>query len=874
MLPASTRMPLEPNRRIGAYEVLDQLGSGGMGEVYRARDTRLGRIVAIKLISSDLHTDADARERLSREAQLASSLNHPNIVTVYDVGETEGRPFIVMELVAGESLHQRLFAGPLRPREALTIAAQVADGLAAAHAAGVVHRDLKPQNIMLTSDGRAKIVDFGLSKLTPAAAGPEEGTSHGSVLTAAHAILGSAGYMAPEQVTGQPVDGRADQFALGAVLYELLTGKRAFKKDTSVQTMAAILEDEPPSLATIVPSLPPQAALIVERCLSKRSDGRYASTQDLARDLHDARDAVGHSTRSQTWTPPPRSLSVPWWGIAAGVLLLVIALVVSMRERTPAPADSGPVTAGTLRQLAILPFVNITKDPLDQILCDGIVETLTSSLTQLERFERALRVVPASEIRRDNIASAREAYSAFGATTVITGAVQRSGASLRLTLNLVDAVELRQLGSRTIDVAPGRDASTQDTVVNAAAALLDLELDPESRQALAAGGTAVPDAYENYVRARGYLQRLDRAENVDHAIEFFSKAVAADSQYALAHAGLGEASWRKYELTREPHWIDRAVASCGQALEIDERLAPVHVTLALIARGRGRYEEAVALAGRASELDPVSSDAFRELGRAYEALGRYDAAETTYQKAITARPDDWLAYNTLGAFYFGRGRPQEAETQFRHVLTLTPDNTRAFNNLGSTLFALGRPEDAAAMWEKSASIRPTAIAVSNLGTYYFDRGRYTDSARAFERAVTLTANDYRLWRNLGAARYWAPGQRAAARPAFEEAVKLAERARDVNPREPNLLAALADSFAMIGLADAARQTAAALAALDPTEASVLFTMAGMYEHLGERDLALAWLEKAVANGYSRERIARSPTLAELRKDARYKTVIK
>jgi len=847
-----------------------------MGEVYNARDTRLGRVVAIKFISNNVH--ANARERFAREAQLASSLNHPNIVTVYDVGEQDGHPFIVMEMIEGESLFLHLVSKPFKIREALEIACQVADGLAAAHAANVVHRDLKPQNIMLTSDGRAKIVDFGLSKLTSGSADPDELTAAHGVLTADRAVLGSAGYMAPEQVAGQSVDERADQFALGTILYEMLSGKRAFKKATSVQTMASIIDDEPQSLLELQPQVSEPVVALVERCLAKSPERRYASTQDLARDLHDLRDGLISGSRSSLRMPRAKARSTKWWvgarlWVGASLSAVAIAAIAgglwSRNSRTPDGAPALP----TVRLIAVLPFTNVTKDPIDQIFCDGLVETLTSSLTQLERFQRTLRVVPASEVRRDSATSAKEARNAFGATLAITGSIQRGPSSLRLILNLVDAVKLHQLSSRTITIAPGQGEATLETVVTAATALLDLQIDPELRLALTAGGTTAPNAYAEYVQGRGYLLRFDRAENIDLAIERFTRATGIDNRYALAHAGLGEAYWRKYEADKNPLWIDRAVDSCGQALKIDDRLAPVHVTLALIARGRGRYEEAVAVAGRAIELDPFSSDGYRELGRAYEALNRPSDAEATYQKAIQARSDDWIAYNALGSFYYSRARYAEAETAYRRVLDLTPDNTRAYSNLGATLFALRRPEEAAALWERSVALRPTYAAVSNLGTYYFDRGRYTEAARSFERAVTLMPNEHRVWRNLGAALYWAPGERQKAAAAFERSVTLAEQARQVNPRQIDLLAQLADAYSMLGRERQAREAAISVERLGPQEPTVLFILAGVYEQLGDRTAALSWLEKAIAAGYQRERIERSPTFAQLRKDQNYARLI-
>lgn len=862
-------MPLEAGRLVGSYEILGQLGAGGMGEVYRARDTRLGRVVAIKFVSSRSFTERGASERLGREAQLASSLNHPNIVTVYDIGFEHGHPYIVMELVDGESLWQRLSTRRFKVREVLDIAAQVAEGLAAAHAAGVVHRDLKPQNIMLTADGRAKIVDFGLSKQKAATLGADDVTAR-DFSTGDHVVMGTAGYMAPEQVAGEAVDGRADQFAVGAVMYEMLSGRRAFRKATAVQTMAAIIEEEPESLYVAAPGVPPPVVTVVERCLSKSPDRRYASTLDLARDLRDLRDALAGSQSSMRLVPPQR-FALPLWAVAA-VLIAVSALaVVSIalnreRPRTVAPAAA---SASPLSLIAVLPFLNVTKNPEDDVFADGLVETLASSLSQLERFQRTLRVVPASEVRRERAVSAKEARDAFGATLAITGSIQRGTTAVRLTLNLVDARQLQQLSSRTINLAAARDDATQEVVVGAMTALLDLQLQPEAKQAISAGGTAASGAYEQYVQGRGYLHRFDRSENIDAAIERFERAIAIDPQYALAHAALGEAYWRKYETGKDAAWIDRAVDSCGQALKINDQLASVHVTLALIARGRGRYEEAIAVASRALELDPTNSDAYRELGRAYEAVNRVDDAEATYVKAIGARADDWQAYNTLGSHYYARARFADAETAFRRVADLTPDNTRAYNNLGATLFALRRPEEAAAMWERSVAIRPTYAAVSNLGTYYFDRGRYAESARAFERSVELMPNDYRVWRNLAAALYWTPEERHKAASAFERTVELAEAARKVNPRQPDLLAQLADAYAMLGRSREARLAVQAVERLGPKDPAILFVLATASERLGDRDAALNWIEKAIAAGYQRERIERSPSLAELRKDPRF-----
>lgn len=855
---------------IGPYEIGVLLGKGGMGEVYRARDTRLPRQVAIKFLSGSLHHDPNAAARLEQEARLASSLNHPGIVTVLDVGRWDGRPYIVMELVEGQSLADLMASGRLALREALDVALQVAEALAAAHDAGIFHRDLKPQNVMIVGDGRAKLIDFGLGKKAlPAIAA--DGTTLTAALTLGPALMGTVGYLAPEQVAGREVSGAADQFALGVVLYEMLSGQRAFNADTPVQTLSSILEAEPRPLSDLRPELPAQAVAVVRRCLAKRPERRYASTHDLVSDLRDLRDALVADSRPLTrrWSPaiatrrPARIGRVVAWVVAVAITTAAAWWTMP----TPPPADAVPPPAP--RQIVILPFQNITKVPEDQVFAEGLMETLASSLTQLERFDRTLRVVPASEVR-GRVATAREAHQNLGATLVISGSIQRRGSTLQMTLNLIDAAQLVQVSSRSLEMVTGEESATEDAVVDATTALLALELDPIERRALTAGGSAVPAAYQWFVQGRGYLQRFDRGpQNVDRAIDALNRAVEGDPRYALAHAALGEAYWRKYEVDRRISWIETATRHGERALAIDNRLAPIHVTLALIARGRGRYEEAVTFAQRALELDPVSSEAFRELGRAYEELQRLAEAEVTYGKAVNARPSDWLAYNTLGSFYLARGRWADAERAFRQVTVLTPDNTRGYNNLGVTYFRMGREDEAAAMWERSSTIRSTLAAASNLGSYYYARARYPEAARAFERATILAPSDYRAWRNLGSALHWAPGERAQAADAYRRAVVLMEGELKVNPRQATVTAAMADAYAMLGERTKARDAIAAAERTGVADGESLFVLAGASEQVRERAAALAFLERAIAAGYSRDAIARSPTFAGLREDERY-----
>jgi serine/threonine-protein kinase len=870
--------------RFGKYELLTRLGAGGMGEVWRARDHDLHREVAVKFLPERFAEDATRLGRFAQEARSASSLNHPNIVTIHDIGQTSGLPYIVMELVEGKTVRELLLAQeerPLATRLLLEISAQIADGLAKAHAAGIVHRDLKPENVMVTGDGFVKILDFGLAKLRSDTSGEKEHwfdsaaptwPESPSPQTAAGAVLGTAGYMSPEQARGRPVDYRCDQFTLGAILYEMATGCQAFHRETPAQTIAAIIEDPPELISARNPGLPPPVRWIIERCLAKDPGERYASTLDLARELRSLREhlpEVAGSGSSPGVAAPgslvraPRLLSRRAWvslGIALAVLVVVVGGPLLGRLRPPLPSQ---------KQLAVLPFANASGGPEAGIFGDGLVETLTTKLTQLERFQGALLVVPASEVRAAGVTSAGSARRAFGVTLVVTGSIQRSGDAIRLTANLVDAVSLRQLRAVVVDARPDDLRLLQDGLVRRVADMLELELPREAGQVLAAGETTVAGAWELYVRGRGHLQRYEDAASLDRAIAAFQQALQRDPQYALAYAGLGEAHLRRYEISPDPESVELAEKACRRALEINELLAPVHITLGLVRTATGRAEEALAGFQRALALDPSSGDAQRGLAAAHDALGRRTDAEAAYEKAIAGQPAYWGNHSHLGAFYLRHGRYAEAEQAFRRVIELTPDNVRGHSNLGAVLHLMGRDDEAVRELERSLSLRPTFEAASNLATIRFFGGHYAEAAEAYEKALGLEEQDYRLWRNLAAARYWAPGLRPGAAAAYRRAADLAERARAVNPRDPGLLVRLADCYAMLERAAEARSLARRALELAPKDVEVMSVAAAVYEQLGDRTLALRWLERALRGGFSLDTVDRTPDLARLRADPRF-----
>jgi tetratricopeptide (TPR) repeat protein len=524
------------------------------------------------------------------------------------------------------------------------------------------------------------------------------------------------------------------------------------------------------------------------------------------------------------------------------------------------------------KQLVVLPFTNIGSNPENQSFCDGLVEILTGKLSQLEQFQRAFRVVPSIDVLREGIVSVREARQTFGADLAITGSVQRTADRIRLTINLVDPQALLQVKSKTIDTEAQDILVFQNGVVLQVSELLDVNLSGQARQMLADGSTTAPSAYEFYAQGRGYLQRYEAPQNIEAAISLFKLALEKDPQYALAEAALGEAYWRKYSQTHDPQWAEEAQKRSTAAIKLNDKLAQVYITLGMIQAGTGRYGEASQNIEKALQLDPASSDAYRELAKTYETAGRLKDAEATYFNAISLRPGSWATYNELGGFYYRLGRYDDAKQEFQKVVDLTPDNARGYSNLGVIAYSQKRYEEAAKMHEKSLAIKPSDSAYSNLAAVYYSLGNYSEAARYYEQAVQMNDRNSLYWHNLATAYQWS-GEPQKARAAFQRTAELTEQERRVNPHDSTLLIQLADAYSMLNQAQRARELLRQALKLAPDDASDLFQASVVYEQLGDRKLALEWLAKAIKGGYSRDLIDKSPTLAQLRRDARFEDLV-
>jgi tetratricopeptide (TPR) repeat protein len=864
---ASTKSEaLKSGAKLGPYEIVAPLGAGGMGVVYRARDQRLERDVALKVLAAGLLADESARRRFRKEALALAKLSHPNIAVIYDVGAEEGVDYLVMECVSGQSLAERLKSGPLPETEAAALGAQIAAALEEAHEHGVVHRDLKPGNVMLTAKGQAKVLDFGLAKLLAS----EETAEATETQWETREGAGTPPYMAPEQLRRESIDARADLWALGALLYEATTGQRPFCETLHSRLIDAILDQEPLAARALNPQLSSGMESVLKKALEKDRSRRYQTAAEMQADLDCLKQGRAPARSGAVRTVARRRGRL--LAAVLGVLVIGGGLAAVTEVREPIRRWLGGKAIGQEKQLVVLPFEVTGGDPSAKAFGDGLTETLTAKLTQLT-VNHALQVISASEVHAKRVTTAEEARQEFGVNLALEGNLSRSGARIRINYILVDTGTHRQLKADSITAAASDPFAVQDQVVNGALRMLELVAQPPELESLANHGTEVPGAYDFYLQGRGYLQDYDKTENLDSAITVFQRAIALDPNYALAHAGLGETYWQKYLASKDSQWVQSARHSCELALNAAGQLAAAFVCLGRLESGTGEYEKAVEEFGRAVAADPTSDDAYRGLADAYERLNKPAEAERTYRRAIELRPQYWAGYNFLGAFYYHQARYSEAASMFSQVVALAPDSFRGYSNLGTTYYYEGFYAEAIGALRRSIAIRPTDAAYSNLGSANFYLRHYDEAAKAYEEAVKLSPKDYILWWNLGDGYYWAPGKRPQAAQAYRQANLLASEALRVNRRNAYALGVLAYCDAMLGDQKRALDYLNEGLQMAPKDSEMRFKAALVYTQLGEVTQGLDWLKKSLDVGFSPTIVRDTPNFDALRLDPRFETLI-
>lgn len=832
---------------VSHYRILAKLGEGGMGVVYKAEDTRLERLVALKFLPEDAATGI-ARERFLREARAAAQVHHPNICPIHEIDEAEGRLFFAMALVEGSTVRQLLARRPLSVNEALDIAIQVLRGLQAAHSQGVIHRDIKSGNIAVDGEGNAAILDFGLAL-----------RSRDCRVTAPGTSAGTPAYMSPEQAEGREVDCRTDVWSAGVVLYEMLTGQLPFRADTQPGVLFAIVHREPPPVATLRPEVPAAVSQILDRALAKDPAQRYQTAAEMMADLRRIRESRSDVTRSMAISPPPpRSRRWVLWAAAAVLILIAAAIGLMFSRRWITPPS---------KNVAVLPLEVIGGDDNTRALADGLVESLTSKLTQLENFQGRLMVVPASEIRSQHVNSAAAARRLFGVNLVITGSAQRIGDKLQFTLNLVDTRSMRQIASCTIDF--GSDPIALRTAALAGAVeILQISLAPAASRELGAGETSTPEAYAQFLMGSGYLARYDVPGNENRAIASLRKAVDLDPKYALAWAALGEAYWRaSNEGEKSPQLALNAVE---RAIQLNPGMAAPYITRAEIGLAQKRVDDAIADALRARRAAPNDGAAYYALGDAYVAAGRMKEAESAYLDAVERRRSDWYAHAALGYFYLRQTRYADSRRAFERARALTPDNDIVNRNLAVVDLFEGRYDEAAKELQHALLFQPSARSYSTLGLAYYYQRRYRDAAESLRKALELDPNIASSWGNLGTVYRHLPGQNADE--AFRKAIALTNKALETAPGDNNGRANLAEYYAKTGQCPHAKEQIAQIPA--SARGAYMGRIALAYEICGDRPNAIATVRSLVRNQAALNEIRNDPDFASLWADPAFQTAIR
>jgi len=857
-------------KTVGRFRIEERLGAGGMGEVYRAFDSKLQRAVAIKRMSWRQGLMPADHASFLREGQRASALNHANIASIYDVIDENDEILLVMEYVPGSSLRKQI--GESIPLDRFfNIATQCADALAAAHQNGILHGDVKPENIMLGPEDKVKLLDFGVARRLPGS-GSDLPTGSLNTIPTSASISGTPAYMAPEVLKGETPDARADIFALGIVFYEMLGGRHPFHGSNVTVITAHILDErEAARIHSTEHKIPPRVAAIIARALKKDPGRRYASARDLRHDL-DAVHRGGRPTRAAgSRTPRWIAYLVPLLAV-----ILVALLVPSIRSRIAAiwkpqphaPAESAPTQAPILAMLP--PQVDGTSPEL-RAFADGLSATVAAKLSGLSE-NHDIEVIDTAQVNKANPFSPDQNLKALGANLTLQLTVQQSGDMNRATYKLANVKTGQVLAQKTLTAPSSDPFSIEDRVVDGIVSALQINLRPEEKAAFAKHGTTQPVAYDYYLQGRGYLGYAADPLQISNAVTVLDHALELDPYYGQALAARGYAYWRNYEFTKQRKWVDEAKNDCNKAVSFGNAGVEGHLCLGAIAAGTGEYQPAVSEYQKAIQLDPTGDEAYIGLAKAYTQLNKLSDAERVYQQALTQTPNSLRATERLGIFYLQQAEYAKAVDLFQKAIRLAPESYLNYSNLGASYVYLGNYPEAITALERSIKLRPTAGAYSNLGTAYYQARRFADAAKNYQEALKFDEKNSDLWGNLADA-YLYGGQKPKAVEAFKKQLALINEQLQVNPNDAERHGDAAACYAILSDRENALAHLSRSLELGHGDKDLLFNAAVVYNDLGDTGVALEWLQKAFTAGYSSSVVRDSPDFDKLRNNPQFQQLL-
>ena len=858
-------MALIAGTSLGRYEIQSPLGAGGMGEVYLARDPLLGRTVAIKLLPTAFAGDPDRLRRFQQEAQTSAALNHPRILAIHDVGQAGDQPFIVMEYVRGETLAAYLRHGRASLARALEIGIEIANALAAAHGARIVHRDLKPANIMVTGDGHIKVLDFGLAKFlwTETSAPTLPGNARAD--TSVGHVLGTPGYMSPEQLFGDRVDERTDIYTLGVILFELVTGQRPYR-----DIFDLLRGDDPTkpirTAREVDETIAPEISATIGRAMARKPEDRFQTAGELEAELQrlllDEATASGAGSRSGT---AGRSTAVepPVAGRRRVLLyatLLLAALVAGAVAVPLVNRIAGTATAPAERPvIAVLPLDNLSGDESKAYLGVGIADTLTTFLDRLS----SVSVVSRWNLLEEGASTKRplkEIARNLGVTMLVRGSVQTAGDIVYVNVRLesLDGELVwsghEQAGHEQLILLQNRLA---DSLINN----LQVTVTEADRQKLARPQTQNAEALKTYWRGVELLGP-DNAD-FDAAVAHFKKATTLDAGFSLAFATLGETYRRRAVRTNDGAMMEQAIAAVDEALRLDPEQPEVRLSRAAVLRSTGRPAAALHEVERVLADQPDNYNAHRLRGQLLAKEGRTNEALAALQRAADLAPNYWPNQEQLGLFFYSNGRFQEAIDAFTRLTRLKPD-ALPFQQLGAMYLNQGNFARARENFDRSNKVKQNAESFANLGTIAFYEQKYDEALRAYEAAMKLEPNNAVHRGNLGDV-YRKLGRPSDARAAYLTAIDLGEQWLNANPNDATTVSRLGVYYVKVGSRKQAAQYADRAVRTSPTDPDVLYLRAVVLALLGEQPaVAMKQLSEAVERGYAVHFVLRDDDVASLR----------